>query len=182
MRTKRMMYSLVRMCALLVAVTCQAATIRYAVINLPSAMDGPGVQRYTYTVTDVMFHAWQELDIVFDPAIFGGISNGIAGPGFDVMLFQPNDPPGTLGHYSAMALADNPSLDLFSVDFVFAGPGEPGSQQFVINQYDESGSFVRTVESGFTTVPEPDNFTIGTLILIVSAIWRAVSRRKAATA
>ena len=90
--------------------------------------------------------------------------------------------PAQLGHYSAMALADNPSLDLFSVDFVFAGAGEPGSQQFVINQYDESGSFVRTVESGFTTVPEPDNLTIGTLILIVSGIWRAVSRRKAATA
>ena len=38
-----------------------------------------------------------ELDIQFDPTVYLQLLNGVAGPGFDLLLFQPNNPPGTPG-------------------------------------------------------------------------------------
>ena len=44
-----------------------------------------------------------EIDILFDTPLFSQISNGVAPAGFDLLLFQPNNPPQAAGDYSALA-------------------------------------------------------------------------------
>jgi hypothetical protein len=133
-----------------------ASTIEFQATRL-----GQNSYRYTYAVSDFTFGLNQELDIRFDPTLYGTLSNGLAGSEFSVLLLQPNNPPGTFGDYSALAQVQNPSLAVpFSVDFTFLGSGTPGSQPFLINQFDANGNFVLTLASGDTTlqettVPEP---------------------------
>jgi hypothetical protein len=174
------LYFVIRLCAVLIAGLCPAATVRYEIFDLQSDLGSPSRYRYAYSIVDVTFHPRQELDILFDPVLFCNLSDGRAGAGFDVMLFQPNNPPGSPGHYTAMALVDNPTLDAFRVDFTFLGPGVPGSQPFLINQFDENGQLVEIIDSGVSTVPEPGNFLI--VVPILAGMWRAVLRRRARTA
>ena len=68
-----------------------------------------------------------ELDISFDPTVFTEISNGVAPPDFDLLLFQVNNPPGAQGDYSALAVVDHASLaGTFSVDFSYIPGTIPG--------------------------------------------------------
>jgi hypothetical protein len=183
MRIKRTFLSLILYASLASVAAHAAAIIQYEVTPL-----SPGQSRYTYHVSGFPFMANQELDILFAPELFGALLNGVAGPDFDVMLFQPDDPPGRPGHYSALALIDNAStLTSFSVEFTFIGSGQPGSQPFVINQYDHAGWFISTIGSGVTspmessTIPEPDFFAVSGLMLAVCG-WLAVRRRRIPTA
>jgi hypothetical protein len=140
--------------------------------------------RYTYSVSGITLTANQELDIRFNPALFGTLSKGVAGNGFDLLLLQPNNPPGAWGDYRALALTNNPSLaGPFSVDFTFLGKGAPGSQAFVINQYTPEGLFISTIDSGMTTpleqtgTPEPATFALGCVALLLGRILRTVRQR-----
>jgi hypothetical protein len=103
--------------------------------------------------------------------IFGQLSNGAAGTGFELLLFQPNNPPQSQGDYIALATVDHPSLSgPFTVDFTFSGSGVPGSQPFTISQYDLAGAFENVVFSGSTTAtttaPEPVSFLFCSVGLI----------------
>jgi hypothetical protein len=129
----------------------------------------------------------QELDIVFSAALYTTLSNGVVSSGFDLMLLQPNNPPGAPGHFSALALSNIGVVPgPWSVDFLFNGPGTPGSQPFFINQYDASGRFITTLESGTTQnsaqVPEPGTFMLLGLVVIGCGVGWAVRRRNAGTA
>jgi hypothetical protein len=157
-----------------------AGTIEFQVTNL-----GPNSYSYTYTVSDLTFGLDQELDIRFDPSLYGTLSNGLAGSDFAVLLLQPNNPPGTFGDYSALALVQNPSLAApFSVDFTFLGSGKPGAQPFFVNQFDANGNFVSTLASGSTTLqgtstPEPAGLLLtgpGLLLLMITML-RSIRRR-----
>src|SRR5438270_1746320 len=138
-----------------------AANVSFQITNL-----GQNLYQYNYTVSGIQFQVNQELDIRFDPSLYGTLSNGIAPAGFDLLLLQPNNPPGTFGDYSAMALLSNPSLSgTFSVDVRYLGAGAPGSQQFFINQLDVNGMLVSQVTTGTTaspggSVPEPAGWTL----------------------
>jgi hypothetical protein len=180
-------------CAGLLAADLFGGAIIYEVTSLPSGMYGAKVEqrpfRYTYSVTGITVEMNQELDIRFDPALYGGLYNGVAPDGFLVTLLQPDNPPGFAGDYSVFALLENPPLaGLFSVDFIFLGPGEPGAQQFFINQYDASGRFLAAVASGMTApsvadeVPEPSSFSICGLVVLMGGGWWAVRRRSGRTA
>lgn len=146
--------------------------------------NGAGQYRYSYSVSNIVFAANQELAIQFDPSIFSGLSNGVAGQGFDLLLLQPNNPPQASGEYSALAMVNQPSLaGPFSVDFTYTGPGTPGSQAFFINQYDSNGAFQRVITSGFTAplssspIPEPATVSLCCAgLLIGGALWAGRQR------
>jgi len=139
--------------------------------------------RYTYDFTTLSLQANQEVDIRFSPTLYSTLTNGVAGSGFSLAVFQPNNPPGAFGDYAALALVNNPSLTgPFRVDFTFLGAGSPGAQPFFINQYDAAGNFLRIVDSGTTTppggnVPEPATWLLGAAGLIFTAIAKSARRR-----
>jgi hypothetical protein len=77
----------------------------------------------------------EELDIVFDRALYGQILDGVSPAGYDLLLFQPNAPPGATGEYSLVALTNNPAtVGTFSVDFTYLRSGSPPAQQYSIYQ------------------------------------------------
>ena len=138
-----------------------------------------------------------ELDILFDSAIFGQLSNGVAPAGFDLLLFQPNNPPQAPGVYSALATVNNPSLaGTYSVDFTTnpgalsesACPSTPKfCQQFSVNSFDSNGFFEGVAEpatgspSEVTTplvsgVPEPASFLLSGAALMVRGAVLALRR------
>jgi hypothetical protein len=159
-----------------------AAGIEISFLVTAADEGGPGTDplRYTYFVTGLTLLANQELDLRFDPALYGSLSNGVAGPDFDLLLLQPDNPPGAFGDFSILALVDNPPFpQALSVDFSFIGPGTPGSQPFFINEYDQSGRFVATIASGFTVaaIPEPGSIAFGGTGLLLGAVYWALRRR-----
>jgi hypothetical protein len=171
----------------LIACSLSANTIIQFQVAAVGTTGGQTLYRYTYAISGVAFVANEELDIQFAPALFGQISNGVAPAGFDLLLFQPNNPPQAAGDYSALATVDHPSLaGPFSVDFTFTGPGTPGSQAYSINQFDSNLNFVGVVTSGGTTaspvsgVPEPASFSLCGAVLIIGGVFLAVRRRPVA--
>lgn len=165
----------------LVAANLPAGTVSYDFSTTPIAppADAPAgstVLQVTYLLSNFSFLANEELDIQFDPALYGELSNGQAPSGFVLNLFQPDNPLGAPGDFSALATVDNPSLTgSFSADVVFYGTGQPGPQSYSINQYDAQGNFLDTVSSGSSTpandapVPEPGSFWLGGIGLVIGA-------------
>ena len=159
-----------------------AAAITFQTTNL-----GSNQVRFTYTVTDFVFSVNQELDIEFNPAVYMSLSNGVAPAGFDVLLLQPNNPPGTAGDFSSLALTANPGTGPFRVDATLVAGAQPGPQNFSINQLDGSGVITGVVASGTTApvvsaVPEPATLPLVGLALIAAPAWLAVRRRLKRTA
>jgi hypothetical protein len=176
---------------LITAAVSQAGGIGYvftgADVAVPGTIGDPFAQKYTYYVNGLTLLANQELDIVFDPSRYGTLINGIAGPQFDLLLLQPNNPEGAAGHYSALALVNDPSFSgEFSVDFLSSDGADPGPQPYFINQYDANGAFLGAVQSGFTfdatATPEPSCFVLCGLILAAACIRRAAQHSSAARA
>lgn len=168
----------------LLATTLGAATVKMEVTNLGASATGiTGGQtgnRYTYYLTDITLLSGQELNIRFDPALFGSLSNATASPGFSVMLFQPNQPPGAFGDLSALSTMNQTSSTAsFSLEFLYLGQGLPGPQPYFINQFNVNGGFT-TLESGLTSpaspVPEPGTLALCGAVLFVCGTWRAVRR------
>jgi hypothetical protein len=154
-----------------------AAAIQLQVTNL-----GLNSYRYNYTLSGFALQANQELDIRFDPAIYTGLSNGVAPSDYDLLVLQPNNPPGTAGDYRAFALVNNPSLaGPFSVDVTLQNGASPDSQPFFVNQYSQAGLLLSSTAGGFTTsvstVPEPATLSLGFLALIIGGAARALRRR-----
>lgn len=175
--------------SMLFAATLAAASIKVDVTSLGTTGGGSGspgtsveLQRFTYHLTDITLQKNQELNIRFDPALFGPLSNPTAGPGYDVILFQPNQPTGAFGDFSAMSLVDQPTTSSdFSVDFVYLGSGNAGPQPYFINQFEATGGFT-VLESGFTavapsaSVPEPGTLVLCGAALLLVGTLRAVRR------
>jgi hypothetical protein len=160
----------------LICGSVSAGTIQYQVVDL-----GQNAFRISYSLSDFMFLENQELAIGFDPAIYQSLSNGIAPAGFDLLLLQPNNPPGAFGEFSALALMDHPALaGIFSVDVVLTGNGRPGEQSFAVNQLDENGVILSTVSSGVTVdaaTPEPATLSLAGAALLAGAVLSVVRRR-----
>jgi hypothetical protein len=149
----KLMFKLVCVTVIMVILSASGfgATIGYSSSNA-----GGGMQQYLYTLSGFSLMANQEIALLFDPQLYGTLSNGKAGTAFDLVLLQPNNPTGTNGVYSALALADNPSLaGPFSVQFTYLGSGLAGSQPYQINEYGSNGQFLRTLGTGMTTLASP---------------------------
>lgn len=154
------------------ASSLSGATISSQVTNL-----GPNLFRYTYTVTNFSFQVNQELDVQFDPALYSNLTNGVAPSGFNVVLLQPNIPPGVQGDYTALSTVNNPSLaGVFSVDFNYSGFGRPGTQPFTINLFNSDGKLVQTLESGLVVAPEPSAFCLGGIGALALLAFRKSGR------
>jgi len=151
-----------------------SATIQFESTFL-GVVNGQRQFRNTYLDVDTPLQVNQALEIQFDPILYGNLSNPQAPSNFNVLLIQPNNPPGLAGLYSALALTNTLApVGPFSVDFIFLGAGTPGSQAFQINQFNAQGGFVSTVASGVTTtvIPEPGGLATAGLALLVCGAWR----------
>jgi hypothetical protein len=103
------------------ALTLQAGPIvQYQVTTVGTTSTGLTQYRYNYQLSGFTLFVNEEIDIRFDPTLFDEIFNGVAGPGFDLLLFQPNQPPGVPGDYSALAGLNASLSGTFSVDFTLA--------------------------------------------------------------
>lgn len=173
-----------RMVSLTILAGCLAAQLSAATIGFLVSNLGGNSFRYTYSITG-MFQANQELDILFDPTLYGTLSNGkpLPGPDFSLMLFQPNNPPGSFGDYSLTALVNNPSLaGPFSVDFTYLGPVPPGPGSQPFQLFDANFNLIQsgvTMPQGSSGgVPEPGSFSLGAMGLLLGGVW--VTRRRIA--
>jgi hypothetical protein len=171
------------MLSLLAAVSAgrlAAANVAFQITSL-----GSNNYRYDYAVSGIQFQMNQEFDLRFDPALYSTLSNGVAPAGFDLLLLQPNNPPGVSGDFSAMALVNNPSLSSgFRVDVVYLGNGTPGAQPFFINQLDANGNILSVISNGTTappggSVPEPAGWTLAGAGFLIGGLWRVVRRKQA---
>lgn len=164
-------------CAGILAMNVMAASITFDVDVVGTTGTGETLYRYTYSFASLTLGEDTEVDIRFSPTVYGMLLNPVAPLGFDVLVLQPNNPPGTFGDYSALAMVDNPPLDgPFTVDFTLLGSAVPGSQQFFINQIADDGTVTR-LDSGFTTpigaVPEPATFVLVAAGVLAAGVARA---------
>ncbi len=174
------------LCTVLFAISASATAIQYDVIT--NGTTGT----YHYFVTGFVaqqscpnnpsLQCSNAIDIQFDPAIFSQLSNAVAPAGFDVLLFQPNNPPSAPGDYNALAIASNPSLaGPFSVDFTLVSGQIPGSQTFLIESFDANNLFQGFAEPpGFTAprvsdVPEPTTIGLGAVGLLLVGLSRILA-------
>jgi hypothetical protein len=160
---------------ILLAGQLAAGPVGYQVSDL-----GGNVFQYEFFPTDLGLLAYQELDIQFDAALFGSLFNGVADSDFRLLLLQPNNPPGAVGDYTALALVDNPSLaGPFSVDVRWLGSGVPGGLPYLLHQFDASGQNLGTIGSGSLVVetPEPASWLLGGIGLVIGGFLRKGRRR-----
>ena len=164
------------------AATLSAGTVNYDFSVLPfappaDAPPGSSMLQVTYLLSNFTFEANQELDIQFDPTLFGNLSNPTGPAGFILEVFQPNNPPDAPGDFSAFNTTGGTVTGSFSIDAVYLGSGDPGPQAYSINQFDSQGNFVAEVASGNTTpssnttVPEPGSFWLGGIGLMIGSWW-----------
>jgi hypothetical protein len=136
-------------------------------------------------MTGVPLQQHQEIDVRFDPGVYGTLTNGVAPAGFSLALFQPNNPIGAFGDYSVLAVVPNPNTaGIFSVDFTLKPGKSAGSQPFFINQYmDDNNTFAGTIASGVTTpaggnVPEPATYLLAMAGLLFTGVAGSLRRRR----
>jgi len=177
----RTLYRLVIITGIL-AINLLSATIEFDVSVVGTTGSGETLYRYIYSLDQLTLQQNMEVDIRFDPALYGELLNPLAPADFDLLILQPNNPPGTFGDYSVLALVNNPAVNgLFSVDFTFTGPGMPGSQPFFINLIDPVSGAITPIDSGVTTaagavVPEPGTLSFGCAALLTTILARALKR------
>jgi hypothetical protein len=151
-----------------------AATIDYRVTGL-----GGDVFRYEFLPSNLDLLQNQEFDVQFSSTLFGGLLNGVAGSDFRLLLLQPGNPSGAVGHYSSLALVDAPSLvGPFSVDVEWLGAGRPRALPFVLHQFDSTGQrIIGTIGAGVLGTPEPGAWALSlTGLIFISSVLRVARR------
>ena len=168
----------------LITASLGAAVLTYQVTPTGNSGVGTTEFHYSYFLSATTLAKNQNLDIRFDPKLFTTLSNGTAGSGFDVLLFQPNNPTQSTGDFSALALVVQPSLALpFGVDVLYSGTGTPGAQSFFIDQFAENGAFQGVITEGRTnslsgnTVPEPASSLLCCFGILAGSIRLAIHRK-----
>jgi hypothetical protein len=157
-----------------------AAMLPAATLNIEyevSTINAPTNEfKYTYFVSGDALPANHYFDILFPNSVYTSISNGIA-DGWDLLLFQVNDPTGADGRYSALSMPST-FTGPFSVQFVWSGGGNgPGSQAFEL--YNDSRvlqlsgtTTLRQTTEPPTGIPEPSTLLILTSGLALLATFK----------
>jgi len=141
--------------------------------------------RYVFDVSGLQFLANDELDIRFGADLFASLSNAAPVDGFDILLFAPNNPPGSPGDFSALALRDfGDTARTFAVDVRYIGTGPPpDALTFVVNRFvgGANGGDPIQSDSGVTSpdavAPEPATVVTTGVALAIAALRRM--RRRA---
>lgn len=154
--------------------------------------NGTPLFRETFYLSGLNLASNFEVDVNFDPATYQSLSNGVANSDFDLLLFQPNQPPGEPGVYSALALVNNPSLTgPFSVDFstvIGTIPPPCGTLQanpcqpfFIYDDSNITGPNGGLVFHGFLTpAPEgaPEPFSFGVTAIGLAFVMGGIGLRR----
>jgi hypothetical protein len=168
--------------ALLILLLCDAtappaassATVAFETENLPDP-GGEDLWRYRYVPSDIELQPGQGLALLFDPDAYGALSGPVASDvsGWSAIAIQPDPLLPDDGSLDLQALVAEPATDgTFQIDFVWKGPGTPGTQPFVV--YDEQ---LEPFEIG-QTVPEPGAvLAAGTALAVLAWLRRQRGRR-----
>ena len=74
------------LCSLMASAGClSAATITFQSSDLPDITPGQDLRRDVYSIGGITLQANEEIDIRFDPALYGTLSNGVAPPDFSLL-------------------------------------------------------------------------------------------------
>ena len=165
---KRFIFLMFAICSLalltLPAGNAYATSIIYEAVDLADTTFGEDLWQYDYSVSDYTFNDSYGFTIYFDYTLYGDLEDFPTSPNSDwnVLTWDPDTSLHDDGAYDAWALVNGASLaDLFQVDFIWLGPGNPGSQPLEV--YDDNWS---VIESGNTApIPEP-----GTILLVGSGL------------
>ena len=163
----------------------QATTIQFTATDLNDAL-GPGgdLWQYSYVVSGLTFPMNYDFSILFSPNLYRDLENPPPPvTDWDILTLQPDTALPADGLYDAFALVDNASLaNPFTVRFVWLGGSgtTPGTQPFVIKEFDAQGNFLRIVETGQTqttaAVPEPSTSVLLSMALVGLLGWSLVVR------
>jgi hypothetical protein len=153
----------------------QAVTVKYHAQEL-----GGDMFRLNYSISGTTFARNQEFELQFQPDVYRQLANPAGPVGFDILLFQPDNPLGAAGRFSALALFDNPALTGgFSLDVRVAVNRWPASHKFSINELDERGVILRTITEGDALFgsPEPSTlFLTGAALALACACRRRLKK------
>jgi hypothetical protein len=174
--------------ACLIATNMSASVIQYLTTDVNLNLN---LFRYDYLLSGMTVQTNQQIDIRFDPARYGTLSNVHVPSGFSSLVLQPNNPPGVFGDLILFPSTNNLLLSgqQLSIDVVSLDNGAITSQPYFIDQYDANGNFLFTVSAGFTTaevtapsVPEPALFLLVGIALLAGGWWRMRKRTLRASA
>lgn len=179
-RLRQLLYKTLIYCLAVIAFPANAANFHYQAADLTDTTASEDLWQYTYTVSDHSFSMDSGFVIFFDPFLYSTLQNPspAVNSNWDILVIDPNAFAPEDGTFDALSQVDNPSLnDSFSIDFIWLGGGNPGSQSFEV--YDpafnvvDSGSTFNTT----TQVPEPP----ASLLLIggLFFMFRHQKRKKA---
>jgi hypothetical protein len=138
---------------------------------------GPSSFEYNFELHGFDLRPHQVLDLQFDGSVYQSLSNAIVPLGFQVVILQPGNPPGTPGDYLLESMAPSTVFTPVSmgVDFAPVGQEQPGPLPFFIYQFNDQNQFVSVVASGKTTlgtdppgVPEPPSLALAALGLLTA--------------
>ena len=176
------------LCAIVVALPASAASIRFQADDLPDAILGEDLWRYTYDVEGATFNVDDGFIIFFDYTAFGHLSNpspdtdpapvSSTDAEWDVLLLQPDAGLLADGTFDALSLVNNPLGLTFAVDVVRLGAGVPGAQSFFLYHLDANGGLV--VGEPGTTAPVPGTEAVpepATLSLLATGLAGFYARR-----
>jgi hypothetical protein len=160
------------------AIADPVPVIYYEATNLPDAIPGEDLWMYTYTLsyaTADTFSQNQEFDIVFDYALYSDLEDPPPSvTDWFTYVLQPDLSIPDAGFYNALALVDNPSIaNPFSVAFQWlGGAAVPGSQPFILYQFNDQGINQGVIGRGVTqnVVPEPASGLLLASGLFIGAI------------
>lgn len=174
-------------CQLLAGAFLFAASLAHATtINYFTTSLGGTDWRYDYTVSnDTLGMNLQEFTIYFDVNLFSNLAVLSSPADWDSLVVQPDLALPSNGFFDSLALfgglTPGTSVGGFSVTFMFAGAGGPGSQAFDIVDPQtfavlESGVTSRFVEPP-STVAEPNALPL----LLLAGVFAAAGARLRAT-
>ena len=142
-----------------------ATTITYVANDLADTTTGEDLWQVDYSVSNYDFDTNSGFQIFFEYGLYEKITPFSASSDWDPIAWDPELVFGFPddGVYDALALVDDASLaDVFSVQFIWLGQNNPGSQSFEV--YD--AMFAVTDFGDTAPVPEPGTFFLFSIGLL----------------
>ena len=153
--------------------TAHALRIDADFVNLADVVPGQDLWQGSYRLSLGTFATNEGFTIYFDPLAYANLSAPLPPTplGWDVLSIQPDPILSAPGFLDGLALVNNPTLTQpFSVNFVWHGTGQPGTQNF--ETYTLNGGFriTGTGQTVVSMVPEVGNgFGTGFALVAVAA-------------